>query len=101
MRVFITAEQAISCMPDSEYIHVYINCDNTLVGADWKRQEVINVLCTADSIEIGGKLCRSMGHGLVVAPRGTKYYSDLYFVECDDDKLAAYDAATREGGKCG
>lgn len=99
--VTLTVEQAIDCLRDGDEVHVIINGELGNLGADWQRQSIIAMFQAAEKIEIGGTMCRRSGHGIVVFPKGAKYQSDLYFVECNDDKLAAYDRAARGDGQCG
>lgn len=85
--IHLTKEEVLYCLKDSEYIHTYKNAAFGLIGADWQKNELIDLLDEADDIQIGGEGCRSMGHGIVIFPSGAKYQSQLVFVECDNDKL--------------
>lgn len=67
-REFITVEQAIEMLPDSEMIHTFRNSPSMLIGADWPRDAVIEELrkAGAHEIERGGENCRRMKHALVL-----------------------------------
>lgn len=90
-RRYITADEAITLLPEKEYIHTFIHTPPALVGADWERQDVIDKLKTADKIEIAGEQSRMMGHGLAVYNDDAKYLSDVLFIETDTEKLDAFD----------
>ena len=96
MRRYITADEAISLLPDKSEIHTFINTPRTLLGADWSREDVIERINTADKIEIAGEQARSMGHGLAVYDDSAKYQSDILFVETDKDKLDKFDKPGKE-----
>lgn len=89
--VNLTAEQAISCLCDEDTVHVFTDTGFILVGADWAKNEVVELLQSAGYIQIGGSVCRAMGHGIVVFPKGAKVHSELLFVQCDDKKLSQFD----------
>lgn len=91
MRIILSAEQAIDCLPKCDDIHVFTNPGGMLIGADWRRKDIVETINNAEKIEIGGPVCRGTGHGLVVFPKNAKYQSDLYFVQSDDGKLKKYD----------
>jgi hypothetical protein len=81
--VYITVEQAISCLNDGDSIHTFLNPGGALIGADWSREAVIETLKShPDKIEIGGKMCRKMKHGLVVW-RG----DEPVFIEANESKI--------------
>lgn len=63
--VILTYDQAVSVLPDGDMIHTYYSVPNTLLGADWSRNDVLDVIRKGNP-QIGGKMCRDSGHGLVV-----------------------------------
>lgn len=88
-RVFLTVEQAISCLNDGEYIHTFANPGGTLLGCDISRESLIDHFNEApDKIEIGGEMARSMKHGLVVM-----LSNGPMFVEANEEKLKEYENA--------
>ena len=98
MKRFITADEAISLLPDKNEIHTFINNPSpiALVGADWSREDLIEKLRNADKIEIAGAQARSMDHGLAVYDDSAMYQSDILFVETDKDKLDKFDKPGKE-----
>ena len=98
-KVFISADEAISLLPEKGMIHTFIDGGLMIVGADWYRQNVIDKLKTADKIEIAGEGARNMGHGIVAYNKSAKYQSDLLFIETDKDKLDKFDDPYKEEGE--
>lgn len=96
MKVILKKEDAIDCLSKGEVIHVFTNPGGMLVGADWGSSDVIEAIEKADKIEIGGPVCRGMGHGIVIFPKNAKYQSDLYFVESVEEKLKTYDVEVQD-----
>ena len=93
-RRYITADEAITLLPEKEYIHTFYNTPPILCGADWDKQEVIDKLKAADKIEIAGETARNMDHGLAVYNDDIKMQSEVLFVETDTEKLDAFDDPT-------
>lgn len=64
-RVELTAEEAIAMLPDGETVHTFRGGGMLLLGADWDRAEILelirNHLC-----ELAGPGATAMGHGLYV-----------------------------------
>ncbi len=86
-RKFITPEQAINLLNDSNEIHTFRNPNGILVGCDWKRENIIKHLTNnPDKIEIGGETCRLLKHGLIVEDN-----SGFLFIETNEEKLNAFD----------
>lgn len=74
----LTKVQAISMLGDSEYIHTFRSGPMSLLGCDWSRQEIVDAI-SSNECEVGGEMCKSMNHGLVVHVGGAPL-----FVECKD-----------------
>ena len=87
MKRFITAEQAISVLPDCEDIHTLLDANFGLVGADWTREKIIKKLECADYIELTGTIARAMGHGICIYDKDATM-ADVLFIETDEEKLA-------------
>jgi len=81
-RLFLTKEQALSTLPEGEDIHCFVS-GGILIGADWSRKQVEEYIKNAETVEIGGGMCRSMGHGLAVF--GT---DGLKFFEAKEEALS-------------
>lgn len=86
----IPTQEAISLLADEEYIHTFIGLPNVLIGADWKREDVVRAIYE-HRCEVGGSMCRRLGHGLVIL-KG----NDPLFVEVDNDKLKELDRGAEE-----
>ena len=83
---FITHEQAVSLLSDSENIHTFRQSGFGLIGADWSRKGVIDTMKAHEqTLQIGGDQCRKMRHGLVLND------GDYLFIEVDTDKLNEFD----------
>lgn len=89
-RYGLTTEQALSLISDKEYIHTFISLPNVLIGAEWKREDIVRAIYE-HSCEMGGEMCRKMGHGLAIL-KG----NDPMFVEVDDDALDKFDVCKDE-----
>ena len=91
MKKILTPEEAISILPEGDYIHTFIENGIAMIGADWSREEVIDKLNRSDTIEITGENARNLGHGLAAYNDNIKYQSDVLFIETDKEKLDALD----------
>lgn len=87
---FITADEAIALLPEGEYIHTFRQ-SGVLIGADWLREEVIDLIKKSDCLELTGGMARSLDHGLAIYDYDAKLMSDILFVETDMEKLQALD----------
>lgn len=87
-RVFLTVEQAVSCLKEGDNIHTFVQPNGAmLLGCDISRSGIIETLnANPDKIEIGGESCRSMGHGLIVWRN-----NEPMFIEADEEKLKEFD----------
>ncbi len=90
-RRYVTAEEAISLLPDGDEIHTTIQKGMMFIGADWSREDSIDKIQKSDVREITGPHARAMGHGLALFNKDAKYQSDILFVETDKAKLDAFD----------
>lgn len=90
-KTFITADEAIGLLPEGEYIHTFRESGLALIGADWLREEIIELIIKSDCLELTGEGARSMGHGLAIYDHDAKMQSDILFVETDMEKLQALD----------
>ena len=88
---FINSDQAIALLPEGEYIHTFRNLPIALIGDDWDRAEIIELIKESDRIELAGGMARSMHHGLAVYNHDIKMQSDVLFIETDMEKLLAFD----------
>ena len=88
---YITYEEAVSLLPDGEYVHTFYNNAFGLVGADWSKEEILDKLRKSEIIELTGNLARSMNHGMCAYNKDTKRHSDILFIETDADRLQKMD----------
>jgi hypothetical protein len=87
IRLFLTPDEAISLLPEGEYIH---NTTGGMIriGIDYTRDDAIKALRGAHKLEIGGPACRAARHPLVMWSTNER----ATFFEADMDKLDALEA---------
>ena len=68
-KVFLTFEEAVKRLPDGDQIHTYRQSGPMLLGADWDREELLDLL-RKSTIEESGENATRMSHGLVVNDDG-------------------------------
>lgn len=87
--VTLTIEEAISAISFNEdaTAHTFINTGGILAGADHDRSSLVDKMFNADRIEIGGSMCKTMKHAIVVWPKGAKMQSDLLFVASKPERI--------------
>lgn len=89
-KILLTADEAISLLPEGPYVHNYKNPGaGLMIGVDFERDSAEQCIRDAVQREIGGPGCQRMKHGLVVWRTET----DLSFFETDMDKLKAMESA--------
>lgn len=72
-RIFINYDQALALLPDGETIHTVLNpIASVLIGADWSRESVLELLRTSPQIEMTGEMAQKINHG-IAAVRGNDY----------------------------
>lgn len=89
MKTYITAEQAISVLPDGDSVHTFYNPGFGLIGADWSKADITDKLHNSDIIELTGPGARGMGHGICAYNKDAKYQSDILFIETDEARVSA------------
>lgn len=90
MKTYITAEQAISVLPDGDTVHTFYNpVSFGLIGADWGKEDITDKLRRSDIIELTGPGARGMGHGICAYNKDAKYQSDILFIETDEARVSA------------
>lgn len=98
-RRYLTYDEAVSILPDGEYVHTFINGGFGLIGADWSREDILDKLSKSDVIELTGKQARSMNHGMAAYNNDAKYQSDILFIETNEEKLAELERRTMDAKK--
>lgn len=63
-RVFLSYEEAVAMLPDKKDIHTFVQGGMALMGADWDRKSILELLKTGRP-ELSGEMATSMGHGMV------------------------------------
>ena len=92
----LTAEEAVSLLPDTEEIHTQIQRGMMFIGAYWSRDDIIDKIHKSEIREITGPFARGMGHGLALYNKNAKYQSDILFVETDKERLDTFDPQKEE-----
>ena len=88
-RLVITADEAISLLPEGEYVHNFMQGGMALIGCDYERAEAESALRTAIEIEIAGSMARSMKHPIAC----WKTNKSVSFFEADMKRLEAFEAS--------
>ena len=88
LKKIISYENAVSILPDEEYIHTFRNAAFGLCGADWSRAEILDKLKNSEVIELTGETARGMGHGMCAYNKDAQYLEDILFIETDETKLS-------------
>lgn len=92
MKKFLTSEEAIELLPDGEEIHTFYNFPMGLIGADWRREDIIEELKGENNkIEVCGESARTMGHGICVYSKGETIQSNILFIATNMEKLNELD----------
>ena len=61
----LTYDEAVALLPDGDTVHTFLQAGPTLLGADWDRAKILELLRQADpEIELTGPAAQSMGHGM-------------------------------------
>jgi len=62
-RIFLTFDQAVEMLPDGDSIHTFMCGGPVLLGADWDRKRVVEVLRNGKP-ELSGEMATNMRHGI-------------------------------------
>ena len=63
-KVALSYDEAVAMLPGTDEIHTFIQQGIALIGADWPRETVLDLL-KVGSPELAGEMATRMGHGLV------------------------------------
>lgn len=85
-RVLLTADEAISLLPDGPTVHNFKGGGMVLI---WDRESAIDAIRSAYAVELGGGASYSMGHPLAVWASERR----VSFFEANMEKVAALEAA--------
>lgn len=61
----LTYEKAVAMLPEGDSIHAFRNSPGVLIGADWERADILEVI-KKHGAELAGPTATGMGHGLYV-----------------------------------
>lgn len=91
-RRFLTHEEALALInrKPRQDCHVFHNPAGMLIGFDISMARIKQALKKAKTIELGGKECMGMGHGIVIIPADAKYQRDIWFVQHDEELIKKY-----------
>jgi hypothetical protein len=64
-RTQLTFDEAVALLPDGDDIHTFLDSPIGLIGADWRRQQILDLFCEGQP-ELSGERATAMRHGLVV-----------------------------------
>lgn len=63
--VLLSYDEAVALLPEGDGdIHTFLDAGITLIGADWRREQVLDLLRATDRREVTGPAAQSMKHGL-------------------------------------
>ncbi len=60
----LTFDEAVALLPDGDQIHAVLDGDEALLGADWDRATILQLLAAADLREVAGPRAQARRHGL-------------------------------------
>ena len=91
-KILLTADEAISLLPDGEYVHNYINnMPGLFIGCDYDRADAERHIRDAIACEIAGPGCKGMKHALAV----WSSKNCVSFFATDKDKVEAMERAKK------
>lgn len=84
MKYLLTTDEAIALLPDGQTVHTFMSpAVNTLVGADWTRDEIIELVTKCET-QLSGEAAKGMKHGIAAfRPK-----IGFVFIETNMEKLA-------------
>jgi hypothetical protein len=67
--ILLSYEEAVALLPDGDRIHTFLDGGVALLGADWDRAKILDLLKWSERREITGPAAQSFGHGLAAIRR--------------------------------
>jgi hypothetical protein len=64
-RTMLTFDEAVALLPDGDQIHTFLDSPVALIGADWTRDQILDLLRSGEP-ELSGRRATDAGHGLAV-----------------------------------
>ena len=77
-RVFLNYDDAVAMLPDEDTVHTFVNAPFGLLGADWSREDILELLKSGKP-ELSGKMATNMDHGIIAWRGGGK--GEAVFIE--------------------
>lgn len=78
----LTPDEAIALLPEGDEVHTFIQSGAMLIGADWPRGDVVELITARGGASRSGPMATSMSHGLVVERSGDR----PLFIETREEK---------------
>jgi hypothetical protein len=67
----LTYDEAVALLPDGDTIHTLMQAGPVLIGADWERAKILELLRLAGpGIELTGPAAQGTGHGMAAYDAG-------------------------------
>lgn len=82
-RVPLAYDEAVAMLPDGDYVHTFLGGGMALIGADWKREDILTLL-QAGKPELSGSNATALGHGIVAWSRNQPIFIETRKEESDD-----------------
>jgi hypothetical protein len=60
----LTYSEAVALLPDGDEIHTVVQLGSILLGADWDRADILELLRTSPRLDVTGPAAQASGHGL-------------------------------------
>ena len=61
----LTYDEAVALLPDGDTVHTFMQAGPVLIGADWERAKILELLRLAGpEIELAGPAAQDTGHGM-------------------------------------
>ena len=98
MKSYLSAEQAISILPEGDEVHTFRNAGTLLMGCDMLKASLEDKIRKSDYLELTGATAKGMGHGLVVYDENALQEGFL-FVETDSESLEKLEQALKGGAE--
>jgi hypothetical protein len=62
--ILLSYDEAAALLPDGDRIHTFLDGGIGLIGADWDRADILDLLAMSERREVTGPAAQSFGHGL-------------------------------------
>lgn len=85
-RSTLTVDEALSVLPDGDDIHTFRGGGMAVIGADWSRPGIEELIREKGGAELTGGMSRGMKHGIAVND------GSWLFIATDEAKLSALEA---------